>query len=422
LDAAILSARRQSLAEIEILVVDDQSTDGSRACALRHAEADARVRVLNGPGNGPGGARNVALRQARGEWVAILDGDDFMHPRRLERLLSEAALQRVDMIADNLFVFHDPQHAVPTGLMLTALSWRHRRRIDLVTYLRSNVLMACNSPLGYLKPVIRRQALEDSGIAYDESLRIAEDCDLVAQLLASGARFGYVPDPLYFYRRHDLSTSYRITSADISAMIAAAGRFHASLDEAAEAHRAASRHRLSGLHRAHHFTLAREQLKARRWLRALRTALAHLPSSAIIVGAVRDTINRRLRERRSHELSQRNRGAVRHRKALLLWSGAHGAAERLATSLSAKGFAATIVMVRATTDAAAFRIPVGLLCRIAGEAPVDLILYNNDLARELVPYALSPTARSMAWREEYHAPLIQAGLVRSLIYEREQFA
>ena len=86
---ALTSAARQSLRDIEIIFIDDASTDASLAIARDFARTDDRVRVIALEANsGPSGARNAGLAPARGRWAAILDSDDFMHPDRLERMLS----------------------------------------------------------------------------------------------------------------------------------------------------------------------------------------------------------------------------------------------------------------------------------------------------------------------------------------------
>lgn len=94
LDEAITSMRRQSLEAIEIIVVDDGSTDGSLAIAQRHAAADRRVRVVRQPHGGVAAARNRCLVDATSEFVAFLDADDVALPSRLERQLTFLSARR----------------------------------------------------------------------------------------------------------------------------------------------------------------------------------------------------------------------------------------------------------------------------------------------------------------------------------------
>jgi glycosyltransferase involved in cell wall biosynthesis len=88
LDAALRSARAQTVHDLEIIVVDDGSTDGSLAIAQRHAAEDPRVRVVAQVHLGLSEARNHGLRLARAKWVALQDADDISLPARVERQLA----------------------------------------------------------------------------------------------------------------------------------------------------------------------------------------------------------------------------------------------------------------------------------------------------------------------------------------------
>jgi teichuronic acid biosynthesis glycosyltransferase TuaG len=89
---AIASVRAQTIADWELLVVDDGSTDGSAAIVARHAADDpARLRALAHPGRGNRGmaaARNLGMAAARGRAIAFLDADDVWRPERLARHLA----------------------------------------------------------------------------------------------------------------------------------------------------------------------------------------------------------------------------------------------------------------------------------------------------------------------------------------------
>lgn len=87
----VQSAAGQSHSNIEILIVDDGSTDATRAIAESLGATDARISVLSQPNAGVAAARNAGLARARGAWAAWLDADDLWHPAKLERQLAAAA-------------------------------------------------------------------------------------------------------------------------------------------------------------------------------------------------------------------------------------------------------------------------------------------------------------------------------------------
>ena len=88
------SAVNQTLRNIEIIIVDDASTDTSLEIARGFAMSDDRIRIFPLATNGgPATARNHGFGAARGRWIAVLDSDDFMHPERLDRLTAIAGLK-----------------------------------------------------------------------------------------------------------------------------------------------------------------------------------------------------------------------------------------------------------------------------------------------------------------------------------------
>lgn len=93
------SVVRQTLRDIEVIVVDDASTDGTRAIVQDFAATDPRIRYELGPGLGsPSAARNVGLDLASGEYLAFLDADDFFDPTMLERLYGQGREDGSDIV------------------------------------------------------------------------------------------------------------------------------------------------------------------------------------------------------------------------------------------------------------------------------------------------------------------------------------
>jgi len=80
----------QSLAEIEIIVIDDRSTDDNPGILARVAAADGRLRVLTQAYGGVARARNAGIAAATAEWIATIDADDLWHPRKLELQVAAA--------------------------------------------------------------------------------------------------------------------------------------------------------------------------------------------------------------------------------------------------------------------------------------------------------------------------------------------
>ncbi|EIZ78459.1 glycosyl family 2 [Novosphingobium sp. Rr 2-17] len=229
--AALQSAREQTYKALDILVVDDGSTDTTRAVAQAHAVADERVRVLDGPRAGLSAARNTSLAAAQGQWAAILDSDDVLHPRHIERLVQQAHARSAHIVAANMVSFSTNADRLSSWLFADGGAWTQPHRIGLADYVRANSAAGDAVSAGYLKPLFDMAFLRSHAVQYDVRLRIAEDYDLVARLMDRGASFEYLPEPTYFYRRHSSSTSHRHSVKDLSAMLALADNLKVSAQD-----------------------------------------------------------------------------------------------------------------------------------------------------------------------------------------------
>ena len=103
---AIRSAAAQTFPPLEILVIDDCSTDNTVEVVRALARDIPSVRLLSTPANGgPSAARNVGLREAKADWIALLDADDAWKPGRLKRLSEVASATSADFVADDLVMW-----------------------------------------------------------------------------------------------------------------------------------------------------------------------------------------------------------------------------------------------------------------------------------------------------------------------------
>jgi succinoglycan biosynthesis protein ExoO len=271
LGEAVASVQRQTLADWELILVDDASTDDSLAIAVALARADPRIKVLAQARNrGPAAARNRALAAARGAWIAVVDSDDAMLPARLERLLARAAAEDAEIVADDQLVC-DADLAAGRPFIGQAMAKR-LASVDLETFVDSSRLYARLPDLGFLKPVVRAELIGRAGARYDESLRIGEDFHFLVALLSAGARLHLEPEPLYLYRKHGASISHRFKPETLAAIIAADTRARAGLGDPA-AVRAMDR-RLEGLKSWATHEQVMAEAKAGRWLKAARVAAA----------------------------------------------------------------------------------------------------------------------------------------------------
>lgn len=273
LAAAVQSVLRQSLSTLELVIVDDASTDDSVAVIRQAAAGDPRVRLIRQRKNaGPGAARNRAIEAARGRWIAVFDSDDLMAPDRLQRLVDCAEADWAQIVVDNLIVFSDDE-GEPWRPFLTGPAYAKPRWLTLADYIGSSRMYSNRPGLGYLKPLICAETLRRTGIRYREDLRIGEDYDLIVRLLAEGAKMRLDPGPLYRYRKHAGSISHTLRREHLEAMLAADQDFVAAYpDQPPEVRRAQAARRRS-LEAALTYDEVIAQLKARHVTGGLRAGL-----------------------------------------------------------------------------------------------------------------------------------------------------
>jgi succinoglycan biosynthesis protein ExoO len=198
---AVRSALEQTERDIEVVVVDDCSTDATGEVVKGFA--DGRVKLfVNERNSGPSVTRNRAIAEAKGEWVAPLDSDDWYAPERLEKLLWAARTANADMVADDVHLIDDGDDR-PWGSLLSLGGWRFEglRPVGAVEFVDSNIPEKRRPRLGLTKPLISRDFLVRYGLGYDEAVRGAdEDFHFYLACLLAGGRFVVLPEPYYFYR------------------------------------------------------------------------------------------------------------------------------------------------------------------------------------------------------------------------------
>jgi succinoglycan biosynthesis protein ExoO len=282
LSEAIESVRKQSLHELELVVSDDASTDDSVRIVQEAIVGDPRIRLVRSERKGgPGAARNRALATAEGDWIAVMDSDDLMHPERLAFLVGAAQQEGADIVADDLVEF-ETKMSSPSGRLLTGVWARAPFWVGIQDYIRLNMFYGSGPALGYLKPLFRRSSLLDLDALYDESLRIGEDFDLVLRLLHMGKKFRVYPTGFYYYRKHASSTSHRLNEAVLSALRDANLKFLEKVPIADAALVSAVARRARSIDTAFAYEQLLQALKARNWSKALGIA-ATKPSAAALL-------------------------------------------------------------------------------------------------------------------------------------------
>jgi glycosyltransferase involved in cell wall biosynthesis len=202
LPTAIASVRAQERGDLEIVVVDDGSTDQTMAVLETLAGDD--LRVFKQANSGPSAARNRGIRESRGEWIAFLDADCYWLPGKLEAQLSASGSNPEPVglsYTGSLLVDEEGQTlavrpAIPGGCLIEDLVWGN--------------LISTSSAM------TRRAALLAVGM-FDETLRIGEDWDLWLRL-AANFEVSCVSEPLMAERANCWDRKYQMRTYEAATL------------------------------------------------------------------------------------------------------------------------------------------------------------------------------------------------------------
>jgi succinoglycan biosynthesis protein ExoO len=197
---AIESALQQTEPNVEVIVVDDASVDATTE-VVQHYCSDRLKLIVNQCNRGPSYTRNRGFKAAKGEWVALLDSDDWYVLNRLEKLLQVAIAQNADFVVDDLYLITRGAEQ-PWSTRFSEDSGFGSRRVRFNKITQINSVDFVDLDLGLVKPLIKRNFLIQHQLEFDENLRYGEDFQFFLISLLKGARFIVVPEPYYFYYSH----------------------------------------------------------------------------------------------------------------------------------------------------------------------------------------------------------------------------
>lgn len=209
--SCIQSIRKQTFGDLEIILVDDGSTDSSgRLCDVLSKEDD-RIRVVHKKNTGLGMARNTGLDHARGEWVMFVDSDDFIAVNAIEHCLDIADRERVDQVRFLFEHFKDGDNVSPENYVHPGSFCMIGDRL----WEKMEPMMAGMAPL-YKSPKLkapsegsactalyRRRVIEQYGLRFhSEREFISEDYLFNIEYGVVCGPIAYTGNRFYFYREN----------------------------------------------------------------------------------------------------------------------------------------------------------------------------------------------------------------------------
>jgi glycosyltransferase involved in cell wall biosynthesis len=190
LPAAVDSALAQTYPNVEVIVVNDGSTDGTADVIAGYGP---RVVTVTQENRGLASARNAGIRAARGELVGLLDGDDLWLPQRLDKLVPVLeARPDLGMVTSDSYMMDED---VATDRRL--YHQQRKRPFPASEDLQIREIACYN--FMFVSVLFRRELVDRFGM-FTDGMRRAEDYDLWTRFLIGGTRAGFVDEPLGYYR------------------------------------------------------------------------------------------------------------------------------------------------------------------------------------------------------------------------------
>lgn len=197
LPESISSVLKQTYKNVEVIVIDDGSTDKTSQLVKRYPVRYIRINRTGGPAT----PRNVGIREAKGELIAFLDADDVWLPGKLKKQVDFMQRGKFDLISSDAGVINihggktEKSYLAHLGQLKSFGSNAFPKLYQVNFIITSSVL-------------VKKRLLTRVGL-FNQSSKIAgvEDYDLWLRIAASGAKFGFLPQYVLLYREHSKSHS-----------------------------------------------------------------------------------------------------------------------------------------------------------------------------------------------------------------------
>lgn len=188
----------QTLTDIEFILVDDNSPDGSPAICDEYVAMDNRFRVIHCVENGGlAVARQIGMNEAKGEYVIVCDADDWVEPNMYELLYNKAKSENADICMSDYYVeYADGSTSVKSYDV-------PRNKIEMVRSVLTTLL-----PSASWTKMVKREFFLNNGFFYEKGINQGEDYLILMKMVLCNPSISKVDVPLYHYRRVSGSETY----------------------------------------------------------------------------------------------------------------------------------------------------------------------------------------------------------------------
>lgn len=212
LEQCIKSILNQDFSDFELILVDDGSPDGCPEIADRYAEKDSRITVIHKRNEGLTLARISGLEIAKGNYIASVDGDDYMLPGALKCLYNHIAKTDADVYLFGFVMGESGKETaeipdIPHGLYNDAE--KKRVLFEKIIYDKKKPFFKFGVYPSVWSRIVKRELFFDVYFKIDRHLDIGEDFAATLPIMLKAESICFVPEPLYYYRIIQSSASHK---------------------------------------------------------------------------------------------------------------------------------------------------------------------------------------------------------------------
>lgn len=201
------SCLRQNYQNIEVIAVNDGSTDHSGVVLEHYGKRDHRLTVIHQVNRGVVAARNAGIAAARGEWLIFVDGDDYVTDNMVETLWSEAKAAGADIVFGDFYL----ETARKCSVMSNCLPFGGRRSAV------ASALLTNKLQFSLCAKIIRSSLFTE--VFTPEDLKLGEDAYVTAQLCDKACRIALTGIPIYYYVMRKSSVTHTPSKAAVASKL-----------------------------------------------------------------------------------------------------------------------------------------------------------------------------------------------------------
>jgi len=198
IEACVNSIINQTYSNVEIILVDDGSTDNSGLICDNFAEKDSRIKVIHTLNRGLSAARNEGIRNSSGDYIMFIDADDFITLNAVDDIVKKINEQKdVDIVVGKLIYYYNEQKQVAENFAFDQNRFHNKSGIDVLTYFFEEIPVIMWPAV---RSIYRRKLLLDNQLYFTEGIT-SEDLDLIPRIYMCANKIAAYNDPFYYYRQ-----------------------------------------------------------------------------------------------------------------------------------------------------------------------------------------------------------------------------